>query len=78
MYRYGIFECHTYLKTKTPNNYELIHLNRTILDFQSLYKSKEPISNFYFKKWNKKRFLGYPSCPTNAEKYISCNIFLTM
>jgi len=41
---------HTYPRTKTPHNFHLINQNGMISGFPSLYKSKEPIKKFYFKK----------------------------
>jgi len=38
------------MQTKTRYNFHLINQNETIPSSRSIYKSKEPISIFYFKK----------------------------
>jgi len=49
------------------------------MESPNIYKSREPISNFYLKKKRfSKKFLGCPGCPQNAENYISYNNFLIM
>jgi len=77
--RYDFQRFLTYLQTKTPHNFHLINQNGTIPRFPSIYKSKEPISNFFLLKSDFYRsILGYPRCPPNVENYISGNNFLTM
>jgi len=41
---------HTYPQTKTPHNFHLINQNGMIQSFSHIYKSREPISKYYFLK----------------------------
>jgi len=45
-----VWKDYNYPLTKTPHNFHLINQNRKIQIFSYTYKSKEPLSNFYFLK----------------------------